>query len=491
MVLLIKAMMVISISHFFAYFVLSRLTHHKDQLKLYFKAATLIIGVIVLLKPPILSFIVIVIIVRYFIRKLKPEEQIAFYFAILFSFTLTTGYFLSIGVPIGGVNYLTLITCTILIPLLFKKSKKIRLNNIDKLVITFFICQLILNLRDDSFTNGLRKDFWLTVSYIVPYFAIRKYIGNFSLVYAALGFALLSQMSVAVMEGLLSWKLYPSIEGFSGFHVNSYNPYYYRNGFLRVNAVFGNPLIISLFANFGVLYSYILLRTKDQNTPETYSRWLALGALFVSMAATFFTGSRAGLMGIVVTIALYHVFTWAAKKRSDPIPMISLVAMVAVSIYIANNQKFIEEEFGYRYQLFVVSKDVIIDNFILGDAHALRDPRMQVLVQGEGIIDPVNSYVYFSLFYGVPATLCLMIALGAGVYRSYCVIRREEHDKYILAMFCSCSLAVLMFNIATTSPSGWIYLWIWYLLPICAAIVAKSQEQARQQRVKNRNLYEA
>ncbi len=481
--ILVKALLMIAVSHFAAYFILSRLTDFKEELKLYFKAAFLVISVIIVMKPPVVSFIIIFFLVRFLSQKLKPEQVIAFYFSIMFSFTLTQGYTLSVGVVLGGVNYLTVINWALLLPLLFKKTKKLRLTGIDKLVIAFFAFQFILNLRDDSFTNGLRKDFWLTMHYIVPYLAIRKFVGNYSLIYVAIGFALLSQMFVAVIEGLMSWKLYTTIETIGGYP-RAYNPYYFRNGFLRVNAVFSNPLIISLFANFGVLYSYIWLMRKDDNAIKGFSRWLALGAVVTAIMATFFTGSRAGLMGILATLIAYHGYLWAAKVKKDPIPKMALAAVIVVAIFIVNNQKFIEEEFGYRYQLFVVSKDVILDNFLFGDLNGRRDPRMEVLIQGEGIVDLVNSYIYFSLFYGVPAMLCFAVALGSGIFRSYKLLRREEDkDKHTLALFCCCSLTVLMFNIATTSPGGWIYRWVWYLLPICASLVAKSMEEQRKRRL--------
>lgn len=158
-------------------------------------------------------------------------------------------------------------------------------------------------------------------------------------------------------------------------------------------------------------------------------------------------------------------------KRDPKNKLIALTVFVLVLFSIFGGD-FIKEADEYRYRLFEVSQGVIASNFFTGSPSVLEDPRMEVLRQGEGIIDLVNSYIYFALYYGMPAMLALLVAFFGGILKTYSALRETEGPKYTLGMFGLCSLAILSFNMATTSPLGWTYLWIWIILALCSNIVA-------------------
>ncbi len=156
--------------------------------------------------------------------------------------------------------------------------------------------------------------------------------------------------------------------------------------------------------------------------------------------------------------------------------MLFLGLVIFVSGYFIFSES-IQEVFGYRYRLFVVSMDVIKSNFLFGNLSALDDPRMDVLIQGEGIVDIVNSYIWLALFYGMLAVVLFLGAVFFGLTTLYNERRRSD-ENYALGAFSFCSLLVMIFNLATTSPIGWAYQWVWICLPICCSLVAASKRRS-------------
>lgn len=477
----VKLIVVISACHFAAYYLLAIQTPYKEQLKVYFTASVSIVLAVLLIKIPFISLLVVAGLVNYFSSRMTPSEKISFYFGILFSFTLTHGFLFSVGVPIGYINYVRVLNLAFLLPLLLKGGKRgQRLNIIDMLALAFFSWQFILTLIGSKFTIAMRINIWIVVDYVIPYFAIRFFLKDYYLTYIAIFFALLSQAFIAIAEGLMTWKIYVYLEQLSGFFPRGIPAYYFRHGFLRVEASYGNPLIASLFGNFAFLCAYIFYKFEGFKLTDTYQKRISLCFLVAAIGGTFFTGSRAGMGGLILILGVYHGVVWALKRKKDPMFKLMICLAIMVVIALQFGQEFMKEEFGYRYMLVDVSSEVIMSNWFAGDLHVLRDPRMQVLIQGEGIIDLVNSYVYIALFYGLTGLAILLMAIYFGASKTYRTLKTGEGGRYALGIFCFCCYIILIFNIASTSPIGLIYFWIWFLLAICSNIVFSYEIENRK-----------
>ncbi|WP_086934324.1 hypothetical protein [Agarilytica rhodophyticola] len=479
----IKIFLVCVAAHYGSYFLLSRLTPFDKELKKYFIASVVITVSSCLLKMLLLSYIAAFIMCLRFTRGEDASYKICLLLGIAFVMPNDAGFFVNPGINLGELNYFKVLVFGLIIPILFKEKKDPstrKFNLIDYAAIFFIIWQFFLNFGFGNFTGTLRANLWLVVEYLLPYLVIRFYLRNYLLAFAAISFALIAQMFVSIAEGLLSWKLYESFKQVAGFENFIYSMYKYRHGFLRAEAVYGNPLVLSLFGNFAFLCAYLVFKKSGFEAPKSYSKLLAWGLLFVAIGGTFFTGSRAGMAGIGMMWFLYFAFGKGIEMKRDPKNKFLIAVVVGLGIFLATGQDFIKSNFGYRYKLIEVSQGVIADNFIAGNFNALDDPRMEVLRQGEGIIDVVNSYVYFALHYGMFAMIALMIAFIGGMIKTYTALRSASGEKYTLGMFMLCSLAVLSFNLATTSPLGWSYQWIWVILSICSNIVAKVDAEKRE-----------
>ncbi|MFL0810269.1 MAG: O-antigen ligase family protein [Agarilytica sp.] len=450
-------------------------------------ASFLVVAVTALTRNVVLGYFATIFIVLHFSRGSNESEKIAFYFAIVFTLTMSAGLRLDFGVNLGSLNFSRLLILTLLLPMLFgkKDSAMKKLNAIDKAVILFLAWQFLLNFRITPFTGAVRMNLWLVVDYLVPYLALRYFIRDYNLLFAAITFALLSQMFLACFEGLMSWHVHTHLERLAGFAEIKGTQYKVRHGFLRVQTSFSNPLTFALFGNVAFLCAVVFFkRIGFSEMPKM--KLFTLGLLGVTALGTFFSGSRAGIAGLVLVYGILMVLLWAIKRKKDPKKMMITGALVVLVVAMLSVGDYIKEEFGYRYLLLEVSTGVIADNFLFGSLFPTSDPRMEVLRQGEGIIDIVNTYLHFALFYGVPALLLFVFALFTSMNRLYNYLREAEGEKLTIGVFAFVSLVLLAFNIGTTSAIGWTYPWIWMTLCIASNIVARAEVERRAKSVESR-----
>jgi hypothetical protein len=121
----------------------------------------------------------------------------------------------------------------------------------------------------------------------------------------------------------------------------------------------------------------------------------------------------------------------------------------------------------YRVRLFHVSMEVFHEHPILGDPLYLTNPKMEVMRQGEGIIDMVNSYLDIALGYGLVGLAIFITPLLAALVH---VTRNRSslppESARLNAALCA-GVAGLMFSIVTVSLVYSIPYWIWILTGVC------------------------
>lgn len=485
----LKIIIILSVAYFCAYYVLSSTTKYKEELKQYATFSILVVAITGLSGKVVLGLLFVIILCLKQTKKFDPEKKIAFFFGVLFSVPANPAFYVNPGVDLGFLSYRNILVLVLLLPILLnhKKDKAFsKANIIDVFALLFFVWQMLLNIRGDL-TAFVRGNFWFYIEYVVAYLVVRRYMGNYPLVMTSICYALLTQMIISSVEGLLSWKVYESFRQISGYWEQAGGMYKYRHGFLRTEAVFGNPLVLSLFSNMAFLMTYILYKNSPKDI-SSFKKLMLIGAVFVSITGCIFTGSRAGMAGLVFAFALFVVVGWATSRKRDPKSPVIWLSIITVCIALPLSQGFIEREFGYRYQLFVVSSEVIIDNFVFGSSTPREDPRMEVLRQGEGIIDIVNTYINIALHYGMIGLYLFICAVGFSLMRVYEVLRQniDKADK-ALPMFLICSLTVVATNLATTSPIGWSYPWLWLLVPMCSNVYMRYKtSQPRKKEVEGK-----
>lgn len=472
----IKVILISAMAHYIAYFVLSRLTTYKTQIKLYFKVSVLIIAVPLITGNILLGYIITALASLFVTQSMSPSSKIAYFFGVAFSMSYFGGFHLNPGVDLGSLSHPRILIISVLLPLiLFSPPDRDvrRLNLIDGIAIAFFIWIILLNLRIPSITGMLRQDLWLVIDFLVPYLAIRRYSNNYGLLLAALAFSLFSQSVVGVTEALLKWHLHTEIEQLAGFSDPIAAQYKYRGAFLRAHASYMNPLIFALFANFAFLCSVIYLRKIGVSSSRAYSNFYAWMALGLTALGTLSTGSRAGVGGSILIVIVSFVLMWAINRKRDPKKFLIFAALACIVSVFSFGKEYLRAEFPYRMRLLDVSSDVINSNLFFGSPYFLEDPRMQVLHLGEGIIDIVNTYLEFALQYGLPSMLLFILAIVCCLSRLYSCLRYVSDERLAFGVFAFTSLIVMAFNLATTSALGWNYPWVWLSIGMGANIIAR------------------
>lgn len=469
--LVIKFLVFANLALYAAYFIMNKLTDEKAYIDQLWKTSMLFVSVAVIFQNILIGFLVIFLTCAFKTKNLSPSKKIALFLGLIFILPIDSAVSLNIGLNFGSLNYYRVLVISLLLPIVLSSPKRERNkggSGTDLLAFSFIGWIFIRNLFISDFTSMIRVNTWLIIDVLIPYMAIRYYSKDHYLMFVGLSFGLLVQAFISIFEGIFTWKIYESFRMITGYMDFTYSMYKTRGGFLRSEGVFGNPLVISLFANFAFLSMLVLYKNVEKS-----KKFYALVGLVICFLGTFFTGSRAGLIGLGIIYVVYMGLNWAVNKKEDPKNSIIVVSLSLAVIGFMLIQDSLKEVFGYRYSLVDVSWEVILSNFFTGSFEAIFDPRLEVLIQGEGIVDVVNSYVWFALYYGmVSVALLFMVALASlsGIYKK---MRRAEAND-LLAGFVFTSLLVLLFNLATTSPLGWTYQWLWVCIPISATIISAS-----------------
>jgi O-antigen ligase len=157
------------------------------------------------------------------------------------------------------------------------------------------------------------------------------------------------------------------------------------------------------------------------------------------------------------------------------IPITVLVLVSPMRDRVINLIPFIgqthAETVTYRQDLFWVAIDVIMAFPVLGPPQYYAAHQMQSMVQGEGIIDIVNSFIGLGLDHGLVG---VGLFFGAFLTCAWYVVRTmrshaAEDDAFKEAAALLAALAGVLITIATVSSIGAIPMTYWMLAGLCVA----------------------
>ena len=347
----------------------------------------------------------------------------------------------------------------------------------------------MLQFRNSDVTNVARVGFMNVLDILIPYFAfsqINLRAEDIAKSMASYVFALLPLCFVSILEVAKRWHPYGVVFQDWGLSLQ----YIERGGLLRAVATSSgaNALGYIIMVSMGCLISlWQPLKVWDR-----YAK-AALLVMAAGLIAAFSRGSWIGAMALVI------VFAGTGPKAATNLVKLGIVAMLALLVLvlsgygekIASFLPFIGsvDEFNvtYRQKLFTNSMDVIERNLWFGSANYLSEPEMRELIQGEEIIDTVNTYIEIALEAGVIG-LSLFIAFFTTVmlelYRVACRRLSKERSKLNwYARGCLSILVGILVTIGTTSSIDYVPFIYWSFGGICVALVRLAQVDALSLRV--------
>ncbi len=367
----------------------------------------------------------------------------------------------------------------------------------DKALIAYLLLTALLYFREDSFTNVIRRDFYLFIDVFLPYFVISrslKDLQSFRDALLSLVVALMVLAILAIFEFSKGWILYSSLMAMYQLE-EGFTAYLGRDGMLRALATSGQPIVLGYLMVAGI-GSYLFIQRFIQKELIRRLGWaLLIGGLIAPL-------SRGPWVGCAVMLAVFTVTGRYAVRRLISLALVAVCALTLASAlpggekiinlipFIGTTDKY---NVDYREQLLANSMIVIERNPIFGSIDSINAPEMEAMRQGQGIIDIVNSYISITLQTGLVG-LGLFIAFFAstlsGIYRSMRSIPDKDSEEYLLGRVLLSTLLALLMIIFTVSSISFIPIIYWSIAGFGVAytqFVRKQTEQKRLNHTKMRN----
>ena len=412
----------------------------------------------------------------------KSTNKMAIFFILLYIIPP-----LETNVPgFGLVNYLftlshpRFIILIILLPAALSIASKnnFRFTSIwaDKFLLLYIILIVILKIRDTSFTDMLRAGFTSFTDIFLPYYVASrslKSLEQFKVVaYAFVTVAIVVSI-IAVFESGKSWLVYNTL-GSALETADPYGNYLARAGSLRAISSLGHPIVLGYFVTIAIGF-YLFLSQSITH------KWIKrLGGLVLALGL-YVPLSRGPWVGAFVMIIVFILLGSKSTKKLSGLFIAGILILPLIAVLPGGN-KFINlipffgnTETGnidYRENLFENSMIVIKRNLMFGSTDYLNTLEMQAMIQGEGIIDIVNTYLNIALNYGIVGLALFVSVFVAVLFAIRQKLKRviDKNSEFHLLGRCLIAIIIsILTTIATVSSIGTVAITYWAIVGIAVA----------------------
>ena len=340
----------------------------------------------------------------------------------------------------------------------------------DFFIIGYLLVGIMLAIREPSVTHAIRVAINGFLLVGPAYFIASRHpksLDDIRVLSAAIVLPALILSAVAFFEFGMRWHFFNHIT--SNWGLQDIHGYKFREGFLRAYTSTENSVSWGMIAmtSFGVGLAFF----NDRMSP--FFRLAGLGLLSVGLLVSL---SRGPWVGAGLALTVFVMTSPQAMTRMVQLSVFGVIAfgVAAVSPFgqtVIGLLPFIgdsaSETISYRQQLLTVAMDIVRESPWIGHANFRAHPSLEVMRQGEGIIDIVNTYVnvalssgMLGLFFFVGGFLAVLMSLRKAMRRARTY--SPEIALYARAYFAT-TIAV-MFAIFTTSSISPINFCYWLLL---------------------------
>lgn len=369
-----------------------------------------------------------------------------------------------------------------------RSAPKVPFSSADKAFVALVLLLAVLSLRHGSPTYMIRACAVILLDIALPYYVFSRSFQTAQSIrwaLAALIFAALPFAMAGMFEMVRGWRLYDAaIQQWGVVLVQSY---LFRDGMLRAAASAIEPISFGFVC---MVAGGCLLALR-----ERMSTRLTMIAMAAIIAGGLIAGlSRGPWLGAAILIL---VFAATHRRGFQTLAKVSLLgALFAVPILLSpygdrvirllpfvgsvetNNE-------DYRAQLIDVSMAIVGRNPLFGSANYRTEPELLEMIQGQGIIDVVNTYAAVALEYGLTGLAAFgmtFMLLAVGLLR---LCFRSEGDIQTLARAMLATLVAILITIGTVSSVSVIPFIYWAFAGLCMALIrvrAEASETAPSQR---------
>ena len=389
----------------------------------------------------------------------------------------------AIGVGIPGVfnriidlSYPRLLALLFLLPAavsLYRIPENRILRGVDWPLVGFWLLQTLLALRHGDLPSILRVVPGYGLDILLPYFVFSRVIRNskdFNRGLLALVVAAMPLAAVGVFELWRDWRIYYVVV--REWDIVLTTPYLFRDGLLRAAGTSIEPiafgfLCMSAAASFIALPIGSVLRCW---------RWLALMVLIAGLYASVSRGPWLGFAIAIVVTLLTNPPRFArllVPGIAGFVVALQLLPAALIARFV-NLLPFVgaadQGSETYRELLFEKSLLVIERNLLFGSKDFIAAPELQSLIQGQGIIDVVNTYLQVTLEFGVLG-LCLFVSIFALLGVQLAVLWASDRQGIIHYQAIAGLYVAILFTIATTSSVTIIPVIYWLFAGLLSGLV--------------------
>ena len=452
--------------------------------------------VVLFLSHSIMLYMLVLGVVLLIVRR-REAHVMGLYFVVLFVAPPAPAVIPGLGIidHLWVLNHYRLLGLTLLLPAaisLFQRATTVRLGSspVDWMVLGYLALMSLLAFREGNVTSGVRTVFSHWVDIFLPYYvASRSIRSEEGLKQAMTGYMIASMILslVAMFEVLRSWRLYTAVLGALGLSEGIFGGYLMRSSLLRPNASVGNSIVLGYVLVVALGFFFYL----KEFLSKPMHRLLGAALLGAGVVAAL---SRGPWVGSALLVVMFILTGPKSIRRLGGVGLGALLCYLLLSV-VPGGQLLIDMlpilgsvEQGnveYRADLLTSALPVIERNLLFGSYDYLDAPELQVMMQGEGIIDVVNSYVSVALYSGL---MGLMLFVGAFLcalqqLRQVARVARQLSPRIgLLGRALFATLTAIMFIIYTVSSITVIPVVYWCMLGLSVAYVALVTEWARKSR---------
>lgn len=370
------------------------------------------------------------------------------------------------------INFTRELALILLLPLLyhFKKQNfvpKFGKLATDKIVFCYLMLMFLLQFRGlyipiepSTWTEESRWALYFFSEMFLPYYIASRYIKDFKqLTTVVLSFVFICSIvgSIGMIEFAKSWLLYGDLHDAMALTTPyGMKEYISRDGMLRASSTMDHALVLGFVMLIALgFYLFVLNLIK--------SNWLKIAGFLLFIGGLISPLARGAWVGALVMLVVYFSI---GNKKFRNISLMTIAGIVALPLLtiIPGGQKIINllpfigniesANVDYRTQLFEQSILVIKNYPFFGVYDPTKEPEMQVLVQGQGIVDLVNYYLQITLTYGLIGLtifLTLLISFVLPLNKHLKTIKDQKSMEYLFGKSLLALLIGAFVTIATLS----------------------------------------
>lgn len=380
-----------------------------------------------------------------------------------------------------GINHIRLLSLVFLLPFWYGSVKAKGVEKLgyfwaDRFVIGYLAYQAALQFGSTTFTNGFRVGvIYGFTDIFLPYYVASRSLGNLSAyrdAVSSLATAGLALSVIAVFESSKHWLLYSALDSALGVSFSMGN--YLARGdasVVRATASLGHSIVLGYALTIALLLFQFIRGSVRKTSHHTAGSLILLMGVLAAL-------SRGPWVGLAV--GWFVLALMSRNPARDLTRFLSALAAAGVVVLLSpyrdsliNLLPFIGEtdsaNIDYRHRLIEASWIVIQQNPWFGGGNFMEQLAAMGMMQGEGIVDVVNTYVGVALSQGLIG-LGLFVAVFAAAAISVIRVWRSSNASPEVRLLGRCLVAALvamLVMIATVSPILSVPTIYWVLAGLC------------------------